>query len=195
MTDQVNTQLFQQYLLGNKTAEAKLYSLAYTRLKDIAHATRAQSAQRHGEGNKVLSDSISATTALVHDAYVKLNHLSKDSLNTQRDFYLLAAKAMQQILIDNSRALAAQKRQPLQEPKPQSSATVSEMVGLVSFEKALDRFSARYPRQSDALKLKYYIGLTISEISLLLGCSDSLVEKDIRFSRAWLQSRLSAQLY
>lgn len=190
MNDRLPTTLFQQYLNGSKQAEAQLYHLAYGRLREIARSTRAQSGLRHGEENQVLADSVNATTALVHDAYLKLNQLSKDSLTNQREFYLLATKAMRQILIDNARAQSALKRQPQDPMKSESSATFNELVGLVSFEKSLDRFSQRYPRQSDALKLKYYIGLTIEEISHLLDCSDSLVEKDLRFSRAWLQTRM-----
>ncbi|MDR9827853.1 ECF-type sigma factor [Vibrio sp.] len=183
------THLFQRYQSGSKEAENKLYHIAYTRLRDIARKTREQCGLQHGEDNNVLSDSVNATTALVHDAYLKLNQFSKENVSSQRDFYLLAAKAMRQILIDNSRALSAQKRQPIRLQSDQSSYS-SELVGLVSFEKSLDRFSERYPRQSNALKLKYYIGLTIDEISHLLECSTSLVEKDLRFSRAWLQSRM-----
>ncbi|MGR5413811.1 ECF-type sigma factor [Vibrio astriarenae] len=184
------TCLIQSYLAGNKAAEGKLYRLAYSRLRDIARHTRSQCGLKHGEENKVLCDSVNATTALVHDAYLKLNQLPPNSVSNQREFYLLAAKAMRQILIDNARAQSAQKRQPMTSLLPFSETEEKDIIGVVSFEKSLDRFSSRYPRQSDAFKLKYYIGLTIDEISKLLECSTSLVEKDLRFSRAWLQSRM-----
>ncbi|MDW2405651.1 ECF-type sigma factor, partial [Vibrio sp. 1262-1] len=47
------------------------------------------------------------------------------------------------------------------------------------------------PRQSSALKLKYLMGMKNQEISELLECSASLIEKDLKFSRSWLQSRMA----
>ncbi|POB67974.1 RNA polymerase subunit sigma, partial [Vibrio vulnificus] len=62
---------------------------------------------------------------------------------------------------------------------------------LIIMDKALDNFSVRYPRQSNALKLKYLMGMKNQEISELLECSASLIEKDLKFSRSWLQSRMA----
>jgi RNA polymerase sigma factor (sigma-70 family) len=62
---------------------------------------------------------------------------------------------------------------------------------LIIMDKALDNFSSRYPRQSSALKLKYLMGMKNQEISELLECSASLIEKDLKFSRSWLQSRMA----
>jgi len=57
-------------------------------------------------------------------------------------------------------------------------------------DQALDSFSLRYPRQSNAIKLKYLMGLKNDEISELLECSSSLIEKDLKFSKSWLQARM-----
>ncbi|MCQ6508084.1 sigma-70 family RNA polymerase sigma factor, partial [Vibrio parahaemolyticus] len=62
---------------------------------------------------------------------------------------------------------------------------------LIIMDKALDSFSTRYPRQSRALKLKYLMGMKNQEISELLECSARLIEKYLKFSRSWLQSRMA----
>ena len=101
----------------------------------------------------------------------------------------MASKVMRQILIDNARAHQEQKRQ--QRLVAESSSDI-KFEQLISLDQALDNFSVRYPRQSNALKLKYLMGLKNQEISRLLECSSSLIEKDLKFSRSWLQSRIAS---
>lgn len=184
------TNIIQQWRNGNKLAENQLYQFAYLRLRKIAQQQRAKSANTHGVNNAVLSDSINSTTALVHDAYIKMSKSDIHDIHNQRAFYLMAAKVMRQILIDNARTQNAQKRQ--------ADATEAAVVGnnkleeLIVLDKTIDTFSVRYPRQSDALKLKYLMGLKNKEISHLLECSDSLIEKDLKFSRSWLQAQMAS---
>lgn len=88
-------------------------------------------------------------------------------------FFLMAAKVMRQILIDNARSHQAQKRQHITLMKDEED----RFEQLIIMDKALDSFSTRYPRQSSALKLKYLMGMKNQEISELLECSASLIEK------------------
>ncbi|KOO10541.1 RNA polymerase subunit sigma, partial [Vibrio xuii] len=97
-------------------------------------------------------------------------------VNSQKEFYLMASKVMRQILIDNARAHQAQKRQQRETNDPSGEQSFEQLLIL---DKALDSFSVRYPRQSNALKLKYLMGLKNQEISQLLECSSSLIEKDL----------------
>ncbi|GAL04566.1 DNA-directed RNA polymerase specialized sigma subunit [Photobacterium aphoticum] len=105
----------------------------------------------------------------------------------------MAAKVMRQILIDNARTLQAQKRQQLTTiaGTPDTNERENRFEQLITIDKALDSFSVRYPRQSNALKLKYLMGMQNQEISELLECSASLIEKDLKFSRSWLQTRMA----
>lgn len=172
---------------GNKTAENQLYQHAYLQLHKLAQKERKRNAIKHGENNGVLIDSVNCTTALIHDAYIKLSNSTVSDIKSQRDFLLMMTKIMQQILIDNARALQAQKRQV-------PTALNDEHDPFEQFiimDKALDNFSQRYPRQSYALKLKYLLGMKNQEIGELLECSASLIEKDLKFSRCWLQSRMA----
>lgn len=99
----------------------------------------------------------------------------------------MAAKVMRQILIDNARHLQAQKRQQMTMISDQDGDKFEQFMMM---DKAIDNFSIHYPRQSQALKLKYLMGMRNREISELLECSASLIEKDLKFSRCWLQSKL-----
>lgn len=183
------TQVLNNWKQGDKPAESELYHLAYTQLRRLAEQEQQRNARKYGDSNPILNDSIHSTTALVHEAYLRLSQTDLDDVHQRRDFYLKAAKIMRQILIDHARHKQAQKRQPVTLlPETEQSASFEQ---LVIMDKTLDTFSARYPRQSDALKLKYLIGMKVDEISELLECSRSLIEKDLKFALCWFQSRLS----
>ena len=181
------TQIIQQWQAGDKQAESELYQFAYLQLRKIAQQERERNAEKYGTDNKVLSDSVNSTTALIHDAYLKMSNCDMSEIETKRDFFLMAAKVMRQILIDNARAHQAQKRQHITLMKEEED----RFEQLIIMDKALDNFSVRYPRQSNALKLKYLMGMKNQEICELLECSVSLIEKDLKFSRSWLQSRMA----
>lgn len=182
------TEIIQLWQAGDKQAENKLYQFAYLQLRKIAQQERARSAEKYGDENQVLADSVNSTTALIHEAYLKMSTADLSDVQSQREFYLMAAKIMRQILIDNSRAHQAQKRQQQAE---EQDCQQHKFEQLFILDRALDSFSVRYPRQSNALKLKYLMGLKNQEISQLLECSNSLIEKDLKFSRSWLQARMT----
>ncbi|GHA55151.1 ECF-type sigma factor [Photobacterium aphoticum] len=187
------TQIIQQWQTGDKQAESQLYQFAYLQLRKIAQQERARNAEKYGIDNHVLADSISSTTALIHDAYIKMSNSELADIENKRTFFLMAAKVMRQILIDNARTLQAQKRQQLTTiaGAPDTNERENRFEQLITIDKALDSFSVRYPRQSNALKLKYLMGMQNQEISELLECSASLIEKDLKFSRSWLQTRMA----
>ncbi len=170
-----------------QTSESELYQFAYLQLRKIAQQERERNAEKYGTDNMVLADSVNSTTALIHDAYLKMSNCDMSEIATKRDFFLMAAKVMRQILIDNARSHQAQKRQHITLMKDEED----RFEQLIIMDKALDSFSTRYPRQSSALKLKYLMGMKNQEISELLECSASLIEKDLKFSRSWLQSRMA----
>ncbi|WP_172565028.1 sigma-70 family RNA polymerase sigma factor [Vibrio navarrensis] len=182
------TQIIRQWQAGDKQAESQLYQFAYLQLRHIAQQERERSAEKYGTENQVLADSVNSTTALIHDAYLKMSNSDLSEITSKRAFFLMAAKVMRQILIDNARALQAQKRQQVTQLPHEQDEKIEQ---LIIMDKALDNFSIRYPRQSNALKLKYLMGMKNEEISELLECSASLIEKDLKFSRCWLQSRMA----
>lgn len=181
------TDIIQQWHAGDKQAETDLYQFAYLQLRSIAQKERARSAKKYGDSNQVLSDCINNTTALIHDAYLKLAGSDMSHIENRRQFYLMATKVMRQILVDHARSLSAKKRQQVTAVQHDDDNQFEQML---SMNKMLDNFSLHYPRQSEALKLKYLLGLRNQEISELLQCSSSLIEKDLKFSRCWLQAKM-----
>ncbi|WP_117235556.1 ECF-type sigma factor [Vibrio maerlii] len=177
-----------QWKLGSKEAEHQLYQLAYAHLHRLSKQERARNVHKHGCDSPVFWDGTCNTTALVHDAYLKLSQSDTTLIENTRDFMLLIVKIMRQILIDNARHHCAQKRQKAIENHEQQKRSFEQLIVM---DKAIDSFSASYPRQSNALKLRYFGGMKNQEISQVLGCSTSLVEKDLKFSRFWLTQKLN----
>ncbi|MEO9493473.1 MAG: ECF-type sigma factor [Vibrio splendidus] len=173
---------------GHKEAEQKLYHFAYSHLYTLAQQERKRSTTKHEQSCWVSWNSINNTTALVHDAYLKLSSADTQSIKNTRDFLLLATKIMRQILIDNARRQQAQKRQ---QPASINDPEQVNFEKLIIMDQVVENFTLNYPRQSKAFKLKYLMGLQTQEISQLLTCSDSLIEKDLKFSRFWLTKKIN----
>ncbi len=185
------TELISQWQHDCKESEAELYRLAYSRLKELAQLRRYKSAKVF---NKPLDDTSYTATILTHEAYLKVGSIRKGEIEGTRDFFLMAVKAMQHILINDSWALKADKRQEDNLMFVENALSI-EYLSLdkrVELEKSLMDFTHHYPRQSNVLKLKYYIGLKHQEISELLGCSNSLIDKDLKFAKSWLHDKLAA---
>lgn len=104
------TQILHQWQQGDKEAEAQLYQLAYQQLRRLAEQERRKNIAKYGHDNPVLSEELYNTTVLVHEAYIKLAQADLQQIRHQREFLLLAAKVMGQILIDHARTVQAQKR-------------------------------------------------------------------------------------
>ncbi|GAL04567.1 DNA-directed RNA polymerase specialized sigma subunit [Photobacterium aphoticum] len=81
------TQIIQQWQTGDKQAESQLYQFAYLQLRKIAQQERARNAEKYGIDNHVLADSISSTTALIHDAYIKMSNSELADIENKRTFF------------------------------------------------------------------------------------------------------------
>ncbi|KDN27671.1 DNA-directed RNA polymerase subunit sigma [Vibrio fortis] len=181
------TELISRWQVGCKKSEEQIFRFAYCRLKELAQ-------QRRQKSGASLNKESTNTTALIHESYLKVSVLDKGAIEKTRDFYLMAAKAMQHILINQAWAAQADKRQPDQSLVIEKALSIEglPLERRIALEQSLVEFTNYYPRQSNVLKLKYYIGLRHTEICQLLECSSSLVEKDLKFAKSWLHSRLAA---
>lgn len=184
MTPDNFTELLHMWQENDKQAEEAIYSLAYQHLHQLAHQERHRSAQKHGADNPVNMNPMHNTTALVHDAYLKISQNRNLDYHNRNHFFLMITKVMRQILVDYARKELAQKRQYQDALIDTNKASFED---LLSLDKAIDKLDNNYPRQANAVKLKYFAGLRTKEISQMLNCSESLIEKDLRFSRGWIQ--------
>jgi RNA polymerase sigma factor (TIGR02999 family) len=129
-------------------------------------------------------------TALVHEAYLKLqNHPSVFGLE-RAHFFRVAAEAMRQILIDHARSRGRQKRGG--SARRIAVADIAELAAeqdpeeILALDEALRRFEQLEPRSAEVVKLRFFAGLSVEEVSEVTGLSVRTVNREWKFARAWL---------
>lgn len=130
------------------------------------------------------------TTALVHEAYLRLAGQQRSYWPDRAGFCAAAAQAIRRILIDYARRRARRKRGgaaarriPLDFVVP---AIPTPTVDVLALDEALSRLAALAPRQARVVELRYFGGLTDDEVAGVLGVSRRTVQTDWRGARAWL---------
>jgi len=160
---------------------AELLPAFYDQLKHIAQRARS----RLG-GNQTLQ-----TTALVHEAYLRLRHSGKFTDETH--FLRAAALAMRHALINYAAARVAEKRGGGQIHLTLSSAEavgVDSDEGLLALNEALERLSAEIPRLADVIECRFFGGYGEEDTARALGLSLRTVQRDWLKARAWLYREL-----
>ena len=163
-------------------AEHALFQRVYAELREIAGRNR-----RRWRGNLTLN-----TTALVHEAYLKLVGSTGDYAS-RAHFLAVAARAMRQILVSYAERQATQKRGgglpdlPLDEALLVPADRTEEVVAL---GEALDRLEAVDPRAARVVECRFFAGLDAEETAAALGLSRRTVTRDWSFARAWLYEQL-----
>ena len=126
-------------------------------------------------------------TALVHEAYLRLDSVRGFDWKARGQFIAIAAKMMRRILVDHARARRAAKRDSAAAPE---STGKPPALDVLAVDIALDRLAATYPRNAQVVELRFFGGLEFPEIAESLGVSLTTVERDWRFARAWLRKEL-----
>jgi len=177
------SQLLRAWSDGEKAAADRLMPLVYEELRQIAR--RQMRRQRAGHTLQ--------TTALIHEAYLRLVGESDAPWQNRAHFFGVAAKAMRHILVDHARSRQAAKRGgAAQRVTLDEAALVSaEPAELVALDDALQSLAALDPRKSQVVEFKYFGGLTVKEIAEVLQVSPETVARDWRLARAWLLRELS----
>jgi RNA polymerase sigma factor (TIGR02999 family) len=129
------------------------------------------------------------TTALVHEAYVKLVQSDASVWRDRAHFFALAARAMRQVAIDYARRAAADKRGGDAAPIPLDSVDVPDISRpreLLAIDRALERLERLDPALARVVELRLYAGLTVEETADALAVSPRTVKRDWRKARAFL---------
>jgi RNA polymerase sigma-70 factor, ECF subfamily len=135
-------------------------------------------------------------TALVHEAYVRLIDQRQIDWNNRAQFIGLAAVMMRRILVNHARDRIANKRGGGAEHVPLTLAGEgigAPEVNLLDLHEALDDLTATDPRKGRIVELKFFGGLTTTEIAENLGVSVATVERDWKFARAWLYRAMAGE--
>jgi RNA polymerase sigma factor (TIGR02999 family) len=179
------TPLLQRWGDGDRAAFDQLVPIVYDALRRLAHE------RRRGER----SDLSVNTTALVHEAYLKLVDLRQARFRDRAHFLAMASRVMRRLLVDHARARKADKRgnDPLPLEFDEALCLSDENAALLAdLNDALERLEAVDSRASHVLEQHYFGGLTLEETAEALGVSLATVKRDLRFARALLTAELSA---
>jgi RNA polymerase sigma factor (TIGR02999 family) len=178
------TQLLIAWSQGDQAALEKLTPLVYQELRRLARRFMQRERQGH----------LLQTTALVHEAYLRLIDQSHVSWQNRAHFYGVAAEMMRRALIDFARAEHNAKRGggTIRVSLGEAAGRAQQRdVELVALDDALKTLSTLAPRQSRVVDLRFFGGLSNEEAAEVLGVSPATVRHDWSLAKAWLYRELS----
>jgi RNA polymerase sigma factor (TIGR02999 family) len=176
--------LLQRWGAGDRAALEELMPLVYDELRRMAQRYMGQQPSGH----------TLQTTALIHEAYLRLLGQEEKHFENRAHFFGVAAQAMRHILVDYARARQAAKRGgearavSLEEAAVVSDERLAEFTAL---DDALAELAQLAPRQSRVVELRYFGGLSVAETAEVLQVSTDTVTRDWNQAKAWLYRALS----
>ena len=173
------TELLMRWRRGDQEALQALLPMVYRELRRLAH--------HHLEAERV--GHTLQSTALVHEAYLRLIGNEPLRLDNRAHFFAAASHLMRQILVDYARKHRAGKR-----GASTLTLTLDEAIALpkqrelrlVALDDALTQLAVLDKRQSHIVELRFFGGLSIDETSQVLGVSPATVTREWTAARAWL---------
>jgi len=181
------TRILSQIESGDPAAAEKLLPLVYDELRKLAAAKLAQ--EKPGQTLQA--------TALVHDAYLRLVGVEKaQHWNSRGHFFGAAAEAMRRILVDQARRRKAAKRggeaqrEELHESVIAAGRPVEELLAV---DELLDQLAEIDPAAANLVKLRFFVGLNMSEIAEALGISVRSAQGIWAYARTWLHQKIAAE--
>jgi RNA polymerase sigma factor (TIGR02999 family) len=179
--------LLQRWSDGDKEALDQLMPMVYSELRKMARRYMWQQQSGH----------TLQTTALIHEAYLRLVRQDEKRWENRAHFFGVAAQAMRHILVDYARARNARKRGGEERVVSlEEAAIVSEdrAAELVSLDDALSELARLSPRQSRVVELRYFGGLSVTETADVLKVSSDTVTREWNHAKAWLYRELNCSL-
>ncbi len=177
------TEMLNAWRGGDRAALDQLMPIVMDELKRIAGAYLARES-----GARTLQ-----TTALVHEAYLRLVSVEPEGWENRAHFYALAAQMMRRILVDHARSRRGLKRGgewrmvPFEESMPFSAEAAA---GFSELDEALQGLEKADPRKGKLAELRLFGGLSNEEAASVLGISLRTVVRDWQFTKAWLGREL-----
>jgi RNA polymerase sigma factor (TIGR02999 family) len=180
------TQLLVRWRAGDRQALEALMPLVYDELRRLAH--HYLSHER--------SDHTLQSTALVHEAYLRLAGQNPPQWQNRAHFFGIAAHLMRQILVEYARGRGTAKRGGNAPRLALDEATALSQqadVDLVALDRALLELSDLDAQQGRIVELRFFAGLTIEDTSEVLGISPATVKRDWTTARAWLYRAMTGE--
>ncbi|HVS16160.1 MAG TPA: ECF-type sigma factor [Thermoanaerobaculia bacterium] len=166
---------------GDRQAFDRVWSMLYHELRRLARSQlRRPSATID-------------TTALVHEAYLKLVDADRIEVSDRSHFFALAVRVMRQVVVDLARSRASGKRggEAVRIPLEEAAISIEEQSHLVlAVDQALHRLAEISERSTRVVECRFFGGLTERETAELLGVPLRTVQRDWKKGRAWLRREL-----
>ena len=192
--NQTVTSLLDEVRRGDQSALSRLFAVVYDKLLEIARIQR-----RRQPSMETLN-----TTALVHEAFIKLFGSESRDFNDRAHFMAVAATAMRQILIGQARRKAAAKRGAGQTPasfeevqralETEAGFVTEKADALLALDRALEQLHRRSERQGRIVECRFFGGMSIEETAVALDISPATVKRDWSMAQAWLHRELQRDL-
>lgn len=177
------TQLLLAWSEGNNEALDRLIPLVYQELRQLAqHYMRKEQAGHTLE-----------TTALIHEAYLRLIDAKQVQIKNRAHFFGVSARLMRQILVDAARSRGYEKRGGgAQQVSLDAALTVTQKpeADLLAIDEALSALALVDVRKSQVVEMRFFGGLTETEIATVLDVSIETVKRDWRLAKSWLRMKL-----
>lgn len=185
-TEQDVTKLLRDWSDGEQKAFDELLPIVYNELRRLAHNYL----------NRERSDHTLQTTALVHEAYLKLVDQREVKWQNRAHFFAISAQAMRRILIDKARRHAAVKRGEAPEKLSLDDAlnlSTDSDETMLALDEALNELETIDPQQSRVIELRYFGGLTIEETAEVMNLSPATIKREWAMARAWLYKKITGE--
>ena len=175
------TELLHSAGAGDEAAFQRVYELTYDELRRLAHHIRQDRSSETFD-----------TTALVHEAYMKLVPRSGLLANDRVHFFRIAARAMRQVLVDAARRRATRRRglELLGGERDQTFRTDDISADVLALDAALRELESVSPRQASVVECRFFAGLSVEDTAAALAISTPTVKRDWRIARARLAQTL-----
>lgn len=175
--------MLQRIQTGQPEALNEVIPLVYNELKRLASAHL-----RRSGGTDLLE-----TTALVHEAFLRLAGSHQPSYANRSHFFGIASRLMRQILVDAARARSADKRSAAAEVRLGDIPDLARAphASILALDEALQRLAQTDPLKVQLIEMRYFGGMTAEESAEALSLSVHVVRRELRLAQAWLRREMA----
>lgn len=181
------TRLLAAWRAGDAAARDRLVPLVYGQLRRMAHGYMRDERRGH----------LLQTTALVHEAYLRLVDVTRVDWRSRNHFFAVSAQMMRRILVEAARRRHADKRggDATHVALDECAVGAGEpSMDVLALDEALERLTTLDARKARVVELRYFAGLSVEETANVLEVSAETVMRDWRMARLWLRRELSRGL-
>ena len=179
------TQLLVAWGDGDKAALDELMPVVYDELRRLAQSYLSRERPGH----------TLQTTALVHEAYLRLVDQRSVNWQNRAQFFGIAAQMMRRILINHAKDRRAKKREGYASRVSLDDAVSffeERELDLMELDEALNSLAALDPQQTQIVELRFFGGLTIEEVAEVLNMSPATIKREWDSAKLWLRRQLSS---